>query len=281
MNSYDLSRKFVDFGFENPSKIKPNHYALYFFAIEHCNRLGWKNEFGLPTTMTMEAIGIKSYNTYIKTFNELIHFGFFKLIERSRNQYSANIIALSNFNKALDKALDKAFIKHGTKQSESTEQSIDSIIKQINNKQYNNKQLTNLKTFLDVFLIPSDGDETNKIVFSKEVNDCYDSIFKLFNEKDLPKNEKEKNKWLDTIEKCNRLDKYSFEDIIKITKKAKNDNFWAKQFLTINKLRSKNGEKIKYIRVFEEINDGKQGKQTIGTQVSEKKSTKDFGFPGN
>lgn len=132
MNSYDLSRKFVDFSFENPSKIKPNHYALYFFAIEHCNRLGWKKEFGLPTTMTMEAIGIRSYNTYSKTLKELIKFGFFELIESSKNQYSANIIALSNFNKALDKALDKAFIKHRTKQRESTEQSIDSIDKPIN-----------------------------------------------------------------------------------------------------------------------------------------------------
>ena len=135
MNGYELSRNFVNFSFENPSKIKPNHYALYFFAIEHCNRLGWKKEYGLPTTMTMEAIGIKSYNTYIKTFNELVEYGFFNLIERSKNQYSANIIELSNNDKALDKALDKAFIKHATKQSESTQQSIDSINKPINKEQ--------------------------------------------------------------------------------------------------------------------------------------------------
>ena len=135
MNSYELSRKFVDFSFENPTKIKPNHYALYFFAIEHCNRLGWKKEYGLPTTMTMEAIGIRSYNTYIKTFNDLVDFGFFTLKERSKNQYSANIIELSNFNKALNKALDKAFIKHATKQSESTEQSKCSIDKPINKEQ--------------------------------------------------------------------------------------------------------------------------------------------------
>jgi hypothetical protein len=149
MNGYELSRKFVDFSFENPSKIRPNHYALYFFAIEHCNRLGWKKEFGLPTTMTMEAIGIKSYNTYSKTFNELVEFGFFKLIEKSKNQYSANIIALSNFNKALDKALDKAFIKHTTKHCRSTRQSIDSINKQETNKQINNKQVNNdVKDFI-------------------------------------------------------------------------------------------------------------------------------------
>jgi hypothetical protein len=137
LNSYDLSRVWFDFCFENPEKIKPIHSAIYFFAIEHCNRLGWKKKFGFPSTMTMDALGVKSYNTYIKALNELVDFGFLEMVQKSKNQYSANIIALSKFNKALDKALDKAFIKHTTKQSESTVQSIVSINKQetINNKQ--------------------------------------------------------------------------------------------------------------------------------------------------
>jgi hypothetical protein len=135
MNGYELSRNWFDWCFENPEKINPNHSALYFFCIEHCNRLGWKEKFGLPTTMVMEAIGIKSYNTYIKTFNDLICFGFIDLIEKSRNQHSSNIIALSKNNKALDKALDKATVKHATKQSESTEQSKCSIDKPITNNQ--------------------------------------------------------------------------------------------------------------------------------------------------
>ncbi len=126
MNSYDLSRKWFDWTFENPERINPNHTALYFFIIEHCNRLGWKEKFGLPTTMAKEAIGIRSYNTYINTLNDLVQFGFINLIEKSKNQYSSNIIALSNFDKAPDKALDKALIKHGTKQRES----ISSINKQ-------------------------------------------------------------------------------------------------------------------------------------------------------
>ena len=126
MNSYELSRNWFDWSFENPEKINPNHSALYFFTIEHCNRLGWKEKFGLPTTMAKESIGIRSYNTYIKTLNDLVDFGFIKLIEKSKNQYSSNIVALSNFNKATDKALDKAMIKHATKQGES----ISSIDKQ-------------------------------------------------------------------------------------------------------------------------------------------------------
>lgn len=142
MNSYELSRCWFNWCFENPEKINPNHTALYFFCIEHCNRLGWKEKYGLPTTMAKEAIGIRSYNTYIKTLNDLVDFGFIKLIEKSKNQYSSNIIALSKFTKALDKALDKAFIKHTIKQSESTQQSNDSIDKQqtTNNETINHKQ---------------------------------------------------------------------------------------------------------------------------------------------
>lgn len=143
---YELSRQWFDFSFENPELIKPIHTAIYFFACEHCNRLGGKYKFGLPSIMTMEAIGVKSHNTYMKAFNDLIEWGFIILHQKSKNQYSANIIAISKYDKALDKALDKAFIKHDTKQSESTVQStvqstvdIDKPIT-INNKQINNKQ---------------------------------------------------------------------------------------------------------------------------------------------
>ena len=73
---YSLSRKWFDFCFDNPEKIKPNHTALYFFCIEHCNRLGWKEKFGLSSSMAKEAIGIRSYNTYIKTLRDLVDFGF-------------------------------------------------------------------------------------------------------------------------------------------------------------------------------------------------------------
>ena len=161
MTGYELSRNWFDWCFENPDKISPNHTALYFFCCEHKNRLGGKEKFGLPTTMAKEAIGIKSYNTYIKTLNDLVEFGFIIMIEKSKNQYSSNIIALSNFNKAHNKALDKALIKHTTKQRES----IDSI-----DKQYNNKQIT------------------------IEVYPCFEDFWNLYDKKvDKPKSEKKWN----------------------------------------------------------------------------------------
>lgn len=141
INGYNLSRDWFDWCFLNPEKIKPVHTALYFFCIEQCNRLGWKPKFGLPTDLAKETIGVKSYNTYIGALTDLAQFGFIEFIEKSKNQYSSNIIALSNFDKAIDKALDKALVKHMPKQSESTCQSIDSIDKQLNNKTNNNKTI--------------------------------------------------------------------------------------------------------------------------------------------
>ncbi len=147
MTGYELSHDWFEFCFDNPEKVKPGHTALYFFIIEHCNRLGWKNKFGLPTEMTKEAIGIKSYNTYIDTLRDLVDWNYITLIEKSKNQYSSNIISINKLNTELalsknDKALDKAMIKHDTKhmikQGECTYQSMCSI-----NKLYNNKPLTN------------------------------------------------------------------------------------------------------------------------------------------
>lgn len=133
-NGYQLSRSWFDFCFENPEIISPNHTAIYFFAIEHCNRLGWKEKFGFPTQMTMDAIGIKKHQTYIKYFNDLVDWGFLKLVQKSTNQYSANIISLKSAKPKSGKALDKAFITHAAKQTEpigqSTGQSNSSIYKQ-------------------------------------------------------------------------------------------------------------------------------------------------------
>jgi hypothetical protein len=139
INSYELSRKWFDWSFENPEKISPNHAAIYFFAIEHCNRLGWRNKFGFPTQMVMDAIGIKKHQTYIKYFNDLVEWGFFELVQKSINQYSANIISLVSAKPKSGKALDKAIITHAAKQINPIGQSNSSIDKPINN--ITNKQI--------------------------------------------------------------------------------------------------------------------------------------------
>lgn len=112
MNSYELSRAWFDFAFENPEKINPTHSAIYFFAIEHCNRLGWKEKFGFPTQMAMDAIGLKRHQTYMRYFKDLVDWGFFVLVQKSENQYSSNVISLHSGLPKNRKALDKALLKH-------------------------------------------------------------------------------------------------------------------------------------------------------------------------
>jgi hypothetical protein len=92
--------------------------------------MGWKDKFGFPTQMAMDALGIKKHQTYIKYFNDLVDWGFVKLVQRSTNQYSSNIISLISAKPKNGKALDKAFITHTAKQTESNGQSNSSIYKQ-------------------------------------------------------------------------------------------------------------------------------------------------------
>ena len=139
MNGYELSRKWFDWCFENPEKISPNHTAIYFFAIEHCNRLGWKKKFGFPSQMTMDALGIKKHQTYIKYFYDIVNWGGFTLIQKSKNQYSANIISI-NAMPINSKALDKALIKHRAKQTETKGQSIGQSNSSINKQRTKNKE---------------------------------------------------------------------------------------------------------------------------------------------
>lgn len=151
MNSYDLSRAFWNWAFDNPEKISPNHAAIYFFSVEHCNRLGWKTKFGLPSQMVMDAIGIKKHSTYIRYFNDLVEFKFFSLIQKSKNQYSSNIISLTSALPKKGEALDKAISKHVAKQTESNGQSKRSIDKPLNKEPLNNKKDIEIGLFLDWF----------------------------------------------------------------------------------------------------------------------------------
>lgn len=125
MNGYNLIRDWYNYKFENPSRVKAIHSDFYCYLIDRWNRLGQKHEFGLPTSVTMEALGIGSYNTYKKTLQDLIDFGFIKLVTESKNQHKSKVIALSKNDKASNKALDEATTK-------APDESPDTITKQKN-----------------------------------------------------------------------------------------------------------------------------------------------------
>lgn len=227
MNSYELSRQWFDWSFENPEKISPNHSAIYFFAIEHCNRLGWKLKFGFPTQMSMDAIGIKKHETYIRYFNDLVEWGFFKLIEKSKNQYSANIISLESAIPKNGEALGKAIRKHGGKQIDSMGESIgesnSSIDKPITNNQEPIKPITNNIFFFEKSLIDygfeknlvTDWLKVRKTKKATNTKTAYDSFIKEIESRSCDINEMLetavknswsgfKHEWVDNLKKQNQ-----------------------------------------------------------------------------
>lgn len=85
--------------------------------------------------------------------------------------------------------------------------------------------------------------------FSPSVYNCLDNCLKYFPNHLHPKNNKS---WLDTIEKLERIDNIPLAVIEEVVKKTRQDSFWSKNFLSINKLRSKDKNGVMYISVFAE-----------------------------
>lgn len=138
-NGYELSRAWFDFAFENPSKVSSGHTALFMWLCEINNRLGWVSEFQITAGECMNGMSCKSYKTYKKALDELILFGFVKMVKQSVNQYQCNIIGLVNNTEASTNALTKSLLKHLPKQVQSTDQSTSHIHKPETKKQVNKK----------------------------------------------------------------------------------------------------------------------------------------------
>lgn len=194
MNGYNLIRSWYDFKFENPSKAKAIHSDMYCYIVDLWNRLGQKKEFGLPTSVTMELLGIGSYNTFKKTLDDLIQFGFIKIISESKNQHQSKIVALSEIDKATDKALDKA-------NTIASDKATDTIDKQLNNKtnkQINNASLFNFRSALlsygfDSVLI----DEWLRVRKNKKLTNTETAFNKFIKQVELNGNDKN-----EILEKC-------------------------------------------------------------------------------
>lgn len=106
----------------------------------------------------------------------------------------------------------------------------------------------------------SKGNKNKLIVYSSEVNDCFKICLSYFPSHLHPKDNKD---WIGTIDKLNRIDEIPFNLIENIVKKARGDEFWSKNLLSLTKLRKNNPEGIKYIIVLnEKFKNGKQEKRS-------------------
>lgn len=153
MNWYDLHRMRLNFRFENPDKCRSIHSELFMYICDLWNRLWQAKKFWLPTEVTMNLLGIWSYNTYHKTYEDLVSRWFIKEIQKSKNQYSSRVIAISKIDKAINRALDKATIK-------ATDETTDDINKPL----YNNITTNNI-----VELSEQDIKEKIKEIYTEQI----------------------------------------------------------------------------------------------------------------
>ena len=213
MNGYKLTRNWFDYKFENPSKVRAIHTDFYIYLVDQWNRLGKKEEFGLPTSYTMECLGIGSYNTYKKTLSDLVNFGFVKIIKDSKNQHISKIIALSKYDEASNKALDEATIKASDKPT-------DTII-----KQYNNLTIQQINKILYIFNSFSSYEIDSKIKFLE--NDDSKIVYRSFKHLSLSVNEFNK-----LIE--NGYSESEIDDILDSIENTKNNRKYTSLYLTAN-----------------------------------------------
>ncbi len=162
MNWYDLHRMRLNFRFENPDKCRSIHSELFMYICDLWNRLWQAKKFWLPTEVTMNLLGIWSYNTYNKAYEDLVSRWFIKEIQKSTNQYSARVVALSKIDKATNKALDKATIK-------ATDETTDDI----------NKQVFNTITINNIYKSEQDIKDRIYSLYDKEVVSQNISKYKL------------------------------------------------------------------------------------------------------
>lgn len=80
----------------------------------------------------------------------------------------------------------------------------------------------------------------------------FDFFANLFPENLRPKTKAQKNKWLETLDKLERIDQKDLREVYNICKIARADEFWKNNFLSILKLRNKNKDGVKYIDVFQQ-----------------------------
>jgi hypothetical protein len=230
MDYFKIMRRFWNWCFDNPDKIKPTHISIFTFAVEHCNRLGWKKKFGFPTMMVMEAIGVKSINTYSKALNELCEFGLIEIVEKSKNQWSANVIAISIFDEATDEALDTARIKHGIKHAYST----DTIIK--HNTIYPIQETNTL--------VATDSDESFSTECVEVAEYLYESIIKWDSTHKYNRTKPAIKSWAKDIDKAIRIDGRDAESLKHMihylfNEKTQTAIFWAPNIQSGKTLREK------------------------------------------
>ena len=109
--------------------------------------------------------------------------------------------------------------------------------------------------------------KTKQIIFSPIVEDVFYFCLDYFPENLHPKTQKEIDSWKTTIKQLNEIDGHDYDTIRHLIQKTREDEFWSKNFLSVNKLRKNDKNGVKYFDVFfEKFKIGNNG-QSINSHA--------------
>jgi hypothetical protein len=86
--------------------------------------------------------------------------------------------------------------------------------------------------------------------FPPHIKKAFPHFVELFPNRNQPKTKAQKEKWLDCLDKIERIDKYNLRDIYAVCKQLRQDDFWQNVFLSILKLRNNDKNGVKYVDRF-------------------------------
>ena len=121
----------------------------------------------------------------------------------------------------------------------------------VNPQQSNTNNIYNIHNIYNKEILNKEiPTKSKKRQYSEKTTKAFSHFAELFPLKYRPKTDAQKNKWLDCLDKIERLDGYNLREVYKVSKELRNDEFWQNNFLSILKLRNTDKNGIKYIDRF-------------------------------
>lgn len=86
--------------------------------------------------------------------------------------------------------------------------------------------------------------------FPPHIEKAFPHFVALFPKRNQPKTKAQKEKWLDCLDKIERIDKYNLRDVYTVCQRLREDDFWQNVFLSVLKLRNNDKNGVKYVDRF-------------------------------
>ena len=216
--------------------ISPGAVGLYCWLFSHDSQ----TEISKDAILSHFKAGRDTINDRLK---ELIQLGFLtRQNARKQGKFSGTNYLLSDVPRT-----EKPYTEKPRTENQSAAILSDNYINEIcNDNIYNNNIYNNIYNNINNNNIPGNS----KKVYSDTVKKSFNYFLDLFPEKYQPKSTAQKNKWMDCLDKIERIDEYDLREVYLVVKKMRQDDFWQNNFLSILKLRNTDKNGVKYIDRF-------------------------------